>query len=70
MRTDKPASTGYKKRKYIGMYFEECNVYSRIYINRGKTAYVGFCPVCARKVTVKIGKDGVSSRFFKSTVQK
>ncbi|MFC1855625.1 hypothetical protein ACFL2A_03685 [Thermodesulfobacteriota bacterium] len=56
------------KRKYIGIMFEECNVYSRIYLNKEGTAYAGFCPKCGRKVVIKVGKNGTDSRFFKSNL--
>ncbi len=52
-------------KKYIGMIFECCSVYRRIYINKKKTAYTGYCPKCCKKVEVKIASDGVSNRFFK-----
>ena len=46
------------------MTFKCCNVYTRIYINRDRTAYVGFCPKCTAKVEVKIGPGGTDARFF------
>lgn len=54
-----------KRRKYIGVFFECCNVYSRAYINKRKTAYVGWCPRCNQRVEVKIDKRGTDCRFFK-----
>ena len=53
-----------KKRSHISVLFACCNVYNRIYINKAKTAYVGWCPKCCRKMTVKISKSGKNSRLF------
>jgi hypothetical protein len=53
------------RRKYIGVFFECCSAYARIYINREKTSYVGWCPKCAHRIEIKIGKRGTDSRFFK-----
>ena len=53
-------------RPYIGVRFECCGVYTRIYKNREGTAYVGWCPKCARKITVKVGAEGVNCRFFRA----
>ena len=53
------------KRPFIGIIFDCCNVYQRIYINKDKTAFVGFCPKCAKKVEIRISKTGVDDRFFR-----
>ncbi|TNF53458.1 hypothetical protein EP227_05900 [bacterium] len=53
------------KRKFIGVWFECCDVYERVYINKKKTAYVGWCPKCAHRVEIKINPRGTTSRFFK-----
>ncbi|ODS30137.1 MAG: hypothetical protein SCARUB_04756 [Candidatus Scalindua rubra] len=52
-----------KKRKFLGIYFVCCNVYAQIYNNSGKY-YEGRCPCCLRRLTVRIGKNGVKNRFF------
>ena len=54
-----------KKKKHIGVFFECCNIYTRVYINKSETAYVGWCPKCAQRVAVKIDKRGTDCRFFK-----
>ncbi len=54
------------RRAYISVHFECCGVYSRVYKNREGTAYVGWCPKCAKKVTVKIGEGGVNCRMFRA----
>jgi hypothetical protein len=52
-------------RKYIGMTFECCQVYQRVYVNRQGTAYEGRCPKCMRLFKVKIGPGGTDQRFFR-----
>ena len=54
------------KRKYIGVLFECCDVYTRIYISKKKAAYIGWCPKCAHRIEIKIDKQGTNSRFFRA----
>ena len=58
----KPSAAG----KFLGVHFECCDVYSRVYPNREETAYVGHCPRCAKKVQFLIGEGGTSDRFFRA----
>lgn len=55
-----------RSRKWIGVRFKCCDVYTRIWRNREGAAYVGSCPRCQRKIQAKIGPDGVSARFFEA----
>ena len=53
-----------EKRPFLGIYFECCNVYSRIHLNPSRTAFVGWCPKCCGKAVVKVSPAGSKSRFF------
>jgi hypothetical protein len=53
-----------EKKKFLGILFECCNVYRRIYLNEEKNAYEGQCPYCYRQVKVIVGPEGSDSRFF------
>ena len=53
-----------QKKQFIGILFECCNVYRRIYINKEKNAYKGTCPKCSGEVKIMIGTDGTDTRFF------
>jgi hypothetical protein len=53
-------------RRFVGIHFVCCDVYSRVYVNRQETAYVGHCPRCMRKFELKIGPGGTDARFFQA----
>ena len=55
---------GASGRRFIGIRFACCDVYTRVYVNRTETAYEGRCPKCARPVQVCIGPGGTDCRFF------
>ncbi|MDR0326890.1 MAG: hypothetical protein LBI05_01195 [Planctomycetaceae bacterium] len=51
-------------RKFIGVRFNCCGIYKRIYINEEGTAYEGRCPKCFRQVKFTVGSGGTDHRFF------
>ena len=52
-------------KKFLGIMFDCCGVYGRIYQNKEGNAYVGRCPKCMRTVKIRIGEGGVGQRFFR-----
>lgn len=51
-------------RPFIGMHFKCCNVYARVYLNAGGTAFVGWCPRCATRAEVRVSPTGSKTKFF------
>ena len=51
-------------RRFVGVHFICCDVYTRVYINRAATAYEGNCPKCAKRVRLRVGPGGTDARFF------
>ena len=66
LSSDGPAQRSIKAsgRKFVGVHFTCCDAYTRVYVNRQRTAYEGNCPKCARRVRLQIGPGGTDSRFF------
>ena len=54
-------------RRWLGIRFDCCNTYSRMYRNAAGTAYVGCCPKCTRRLSVPIGPGGTPQRFFRAS---
>ena len=62
--TSSESAGGLKDRPWIGICFDCCGAYTRVYRNREGTAYVGRCPRCLRAIRLRVGADGTDARFF------
>ncbi|MCQ2754556.1 MAG: hypothetical protein MJ231_05865 [bacterium] len=56
-----------KKRQFLGIWFDCCHVYGRLYKTPDGTAYRGRCPRCLRPVRVRVGGEGTNRRFFRGS---
>ncbi len=61
-----PEESKPKKKEFLGIMFDCCNVYARIYKNAAGTHYEGRCPLCRRVLRVRIGGEGTGARFFRA----
>ena len=53
-----------RQREFLGINFECCRIYSRIFINDEKDKFLGNCPRCGKYVQFDISPDGTDARFF------
>lgn len=64
--TRRPAEPAGSPRPYIGVQFDCCGVYVRIYRAPEADEYSGRCPRCGAVVTAKVGPGGTSQRIFRA----
>ncbi|MDP6446297.1 MAG: hypothetical protein QGG36_09270 [Pirellulaceae bacterium] len=51
-------------KPFLGVRFQCCSIYARIYLNANGDQYAGACPRCAKPVRFQVAPGGSSSRFF------
>jgi hypothetical protein len=56
-----------RTRPFLGINFQCCQTYGRIYRNQTATKYEGQCPKCRAKISVPIGDGGSGARFFNAS---
>lgn len=56
-----------QSRPYIGVQFQCCQVYTRIYRDPKVMYYEGRCPKCMKPIRVEVDpKNGVAGKFIKA----
>ena len=60
-----PTPPAPRRRSFLGMTFECCDIYGRLYRDPDAHQYRGQCPRCGRVVIVPIGPGGTEARFFR-----
>lgn len=51
---------------FLGIQFDCCGIYGRIYRDRAFRFYTGRCPKCMKRIEVPIGDGGSGQRFFRA----
>ncbi len=63
---DDPDRQAALRRPWLGIHFECCGVYARVYRKPEDKMYRGQCPRCLRRVRIHVGPHGTGSRFFRA----
>lgn len=64
-RPKNSASTTRRSKPFLGMTFECCDTYGRLYRDAEHCRYAGACPKCGRRLQVPIRPGGTEARFFR-----
>jgi len=48
----------------VGIFFECCRVYVRVYRRPEQKQYLARCPRCLRVARLRVSPDGTDARFF------
>ncbi len=54
-------------RSFVGIHFSCCDVYSRVYLDDQRDAYVARCPRCLRGMKLVVDPTGSTARFFEAS---
>jgi hypothetical protein len=67
MTGDMAAGRPPKVRPFLGVLFECCNVYRRIYLHHTGKMYLGACPRCGKTVRFDVDdRKGQRARFWRA----
>jgi hypothetical protein len=53
-----------QNKPFLGIFYECCRLYGRVYLNRAGTAFEGRCPRCLKPVVVHLSDKGTTDRFL------
>lgn len=55
------------ERMWVGVYYECCDAYSRVYRRREDLCYRGRCPRCGASVSIRVGPSGIAAKMLIAT---
>ena len=58
------SQTSLRGRPWVGIRFDCCGVYARVYRNSDGSIYRGVCPRCLCRIALRVGPGGTDARFF------
>lgn len=65
-RSNRPKG-GDGAKPFLGVLFECCNIYRRIYLHHSGAFYFGQCPKCGRSIRFEVDdRKGKKTRFWKA----
>ncbi len=53
------------RRDFLGILFDCCGVYARVYKSADGRHYAGRCPRCTRPIRFQVGEGGSGRRFWR-----
>jgi hypothetical protein len=56
------------ERPWIGVHFECCGIYARVYRDVSADRYESRCPKCAAPITIRVSPDGVSTNIVRARI--
>ena len=60
-----PPAENPASRPWVGVQFDCCGVYTRVYRRPDQLRYVLRCPKCLRQTTIQVAPGGSSDRMFR-----
>ncbi|MFQ5429175.1 MAG: hypothetical protein ACE5E1_02595 [Phycisphaerae bacterium] len=54
------------RRPWVGVHFECCGVYSRIYRRPEARQYEGRCPQCGLPIRIRVGPNGIRAKVLRA----
>jgi len=52
-------------RPFVGIQWDCCDTYTRVYREADGKSYLARCPRCGKRVRLKVEAGGTDSRFFR-----
>ena len=67
IRRGADSASGGAGRLWVGIFYECCDAYARVYRRRDEMHYEGRCPECGASVTIRVGPNGIRARILIAT---